>query len=776
MSRAAGQLGAPWLLLAITLIYLEFGLLASVLAAATWVLQGAFGAVCLEYLLGRPLAHHRMFVMLGPGALFGIGLSVSLYLIAQGGAFGVTLVTLSVGAGAIVWLFRAEVVSEISGRLGVDNLVALIGCTLLANSREFPNLLLPGLVVLASLLVVVGSRHNVLRVTACLSCGIVLAVGVVRRPLYWWWVSDDTMTLSAIGTMIVKRGRIAEIAGYQTEAYHWLLHVWLALWSDIAKGEIFRTYLIAWPLVAVVSTIASLLLFIELSSGRTIDTTFFVAIAVVVSGLLRFEWAGPHAQEPFLFAMAACAALWLTTRRIKTSGLYLRRAIAALVLVLVVPSWLYVLKPSLLVAYGLLVVGAVLQHFDLFRGKRLFVAVMLSAAAITAGIALMSLGGSLVSRRSLFSFSVDFFPDDLGWCKSGSGLGSLACVFSIQVVLFSAAFFAGVMLWSAYRHDATRSGLVGVSPLILLPITMAYLPLRYFISTSVGSGAPSFYRLSEMALVLVVALGFATLAVSYQHQSFRWLVLLSGSVLAALLSRTPSRAYDIVGSWLVALRFTHYLNASDVIALAVVLVIAPFLARIRQFAVWRPTLAAVALCLVGLTPFMRTALASATEAVPIERLDRPRDLGPEDLDEVAAWLRDNTPRDIIVATNYLCPSDRLEECTHSTAQRECPLREPPALVAGWVFVAISQRDFLYLSQYWDTRTSRYFDHQLSARLGSTISAEAVRALQARDVMLYVASREHSSPEAWKQLRAFSDYSTDHFVVVSLQSLLQQITN
>jgi len=775
MSRAVQQLGATWLLLAITLIYLEFGLLASVLAASMWVMQGAFGAVCLEYLLGRPLARHRIFVVLGPGTLFGIGLSISLYLIAQGGALGATLVTLSIGAGAIVWLFRAELVSEISGRLGVNDLVAVTGCALLANSREFPNLLLPGLVVLASLLVVVGSRNNVLRITACLSSGIILAVGAVRRPLYWWWSSDDTTTLSAIGTMIVKRGRIAEIAGWQTEAHHWLLHAWLALWSDIARAEIFRTYLIAWPLVAVVSTIASLLLFIELSSGRKLNTTFFVAIAVVVIGLLRFEWPAPQEQQPFLFAMAACAALWLTTRRTKTSSLSLRRATAVVVLVLVVPVWLYVLKPSLLVAYGLLVLGAGLHHFDLFRGKRLFVAVMLSAAAITAGIGLMSLGSSFISGRSFTSFSIDFFPDDLGWCSQASSLGSLSCVLSIQVVLFSTTLLAGVMLWSAHRHDATRSGLLGVSPLILLPITMAYLPLRYFISSDVGSGAPSFYRLSEMALVLVVALGFATLAISYQNHLFRWLVLLSGSVFAALLSRTPSRAYDVVDSWLVALRFTRYLNASDVIALAVVLAIAPFLARMRQFAVWRPTLAAVALCLVGLTPFMRTALASATEAVPIERRERPKDLGPEDLDQVAVWLRDNTSRDIIIATNYLCPSDRLKECTRSTAQRECPQREP-ALMAGWAFVTISERDFLYLSQYWDTKTIRYFDHQLSARLGSAVSAEAVRALQARGVTLYVASREHSSPEAWQQLRAFSDFSTDHFVVVSLQSLLQEITN
>jgi len=772
-SRATSQLVAPIAVIWVVLVYLGFGSLSSLLASMMWLAQGVLGGAVLEYLLGRPRHRHRIFVVLGPGALLGIGVSISLYLVARGGIAGTVLVVLAVLGGVFRWVKHEVIMSEKPHLIRAADLVVVAGCALVANSREFPALLVPGLVVTASSVAWIAWRQVRHRVAMSFVITAALVYGAVSRPLFWWWSSDDTTTLSAIGTMVIEQGRVADLAGWHTGSHHWMLHAWLALWNQLATAQIFETYLIAWPFVAVVSTFVSLWLFVELAIGRTLEITQLAVVALATGGLLRFEWPAPQEQQPFLFAMAACCALWLTTHQPARSVSYTRAVVSVVTAVFVLPAWLFVLKPSLLVAYGLLIVGTALHHFDLLKGKRIMAAVVVSASAIAFGISVMALGESWVSARSFTSFSVDFFPDDLGWCRYASRPGSLACVISLQAVLILAAVLAAAMLWLARRNSDTDER-IGVSPMVLLPLVIAYVPLRYFVSSGVGSGAPSFYRLSEMALVLVVALGLGTVMVT-RSTNWRVFVLLFGIAgLAAVVSRTPSRAYDVVDSWLVKLSPLRYLNAADVIMLVFVFVAALVVVRYPQFRRWPSRHLAVVLCLVSLTPLTRTALASATETTPDSRLERPEDLGPSDVDEVAAWLRNNTRPGTLLATNYLCSADRLDECTHSISQHQCARLEP-ALMAGWALVSISERDFLYLSQYWDTSTIRYFDHQLSSRLGSEVSIAAVDDLEARRVAYYVASKAHSDTRAWQQLRDTASFATENFAVVSLLTLMQRLS-
>jgi len=96
-------------------------------------------------------------------------------------------------------------------------------------------------------------------------------------------------------------------------------------------------------------------------------------------------------------------------------------------------------------------------------------------------------------------------------------------------------------------------------------------------------------------------------------------------------------------------------------------------------------------------------------------------------------------------------------------------------MAGWALVALSHRDFLYLSQNWDTRTLHFFDHQLSTQLGSGVSREAIDALREKSVEYYVASLNHTAPQAWKQLQSAAEFTSDHFAVVSLTTLQQRLT-
>jgi len=305
-----------------------------------------------------------------------------------------------------------------------------------------------------------------------------------------------------------------------------------------------------------------------------------------------------------------------------------------------------------------------------------------------------------------------------------------------------------------------------------MPLVLAYLPLRYLVSSGVGSGAPSFYRLSEMALMLLVALGVAVVLTSRVVRTRQLATLGAVALFAALVSRTPSSLYDQVDSLVVAISPLRYLNASDVIALSVALLGALFCFRLSILRNWG--LLAVALLSVSLTPITRMGVTSATESTEFERLSRPADFGPSDIEDVSRWLRVNTSTDVLVATNYLCPRDRLDECTRTSPQIECP-KHHPSLMAGWALVAFSQRDFLYLSQGWDTQTLYYFDHQLSTQLGSRVSQDAVTDLRAQGVEYYVASLNHTAPQAWKQLQSAAEFNSENFVVVSLTTLQQRLT-
>jgi len=756
------------------LLYLGVAPMSALLAAVFWVAQGAMGAAILRWLLGSVAQRHAVLMLLGPGALLGIGISVSLYLLVRGGALGMVVVVCALLIGAVAWGKQSLATISTNSLIRIADVVVLVGCAILANSREFPNLLSVGLAFIA--LGIVWGRGHSPRGKALVSAIalIVLGYGNVSRPEFWWWSSDDTMTLSAIGTMIIERGRVADLAGWATGSHHWLLHAWLVLWNQVSAGQVFETYLIVWPFVAASAALASLWLCCDLFLPRSLGVTQFAVIALVTAGLMRLEWPAPQEQQPFLFAMVACCAHWLSTRDTQRRFTFSRIVAAMLSLVVVVPAWLFVLKPSLLVAYGLLITGTLLSRANLVRGWRFAVAVAVSLVIVFIGIGVMALGGQLVSQRSFTSFAIDYFPADLGWCGDASPAGSLACVVSFQVVLIFSGVLAAAVILMLRRRTNKPPAKGSASLFLLVPLVLAYLPLRYFVSSGVGSGAPSFYRLPEMALMLLIAVGVAKQITSHAVRTREIATLCIVATVAAFISRAPSSLYDQVATRLVSISPLRYLNASDVIALTIAVASALVCAKLAMFRQWRWGLLTVMMVAVSFTPFTRMALASATETTPAERLSRPADFGPRDIEDVAQWLQNNTSPDVLIATNYLCPSDRLDECTRTTPQIECP-RYHPSLMAGWALVALSHRDFLYLSQGWDTQTLHYFDHQFSTQLGSGVSREAIDALHEKGVEYYVASLNHTALQVWKQLQSASEFTSENFVVVSLTTLQQRLT-
>jgi len=765
---------SPAALFAVVFTYLGLAPETAVLAATVWVAQGAMGAAIIRWFIRGVTQRHAVLVVVGPGALLGIGISVSLFLLVRGGLLGIGLVTVALLIGALMWSRQAGVALPVVAPLPVVGLVVLVGCALVANSREFPNLLVAGVAVVAIGMVWAGRAEPMHRVLATALGMVGLSYELASRTSFWWWASDDTTALSAMGTMVVERGRVADLAGFPTGSYHWFLHAWLALWNKFSIGHVFETYLIAWPFVAASAALASLWLCCDLFLSRNLGVTQFAGIALVTAGLMRLEWPAPQEQQPFLFAMAACCALWLRTRQTYGRFTFWRTVAAMLMLVVAVPAWLFVLKPSLLLAYWLLITGAALVLLNVVRGWRIGLVVAVSLTTIFAGIGLMGLGAEYISQQHINSLAIDYFPNDLGWCRANSLVDSLACVVSLQVVLILSAVLAVTamsLLGCGGNESSTKTS---ASPLLLMPLILAYLPLRYLVSSPAVAGASSFYRLSEMALMLVVALGVASLLASHAVRARELAVLALIDISAALVTRSPSRVHDQIDSWLVSTRPLQYLNAADVITLVFVCIAGLVVARLSLFGHWPWRFLTVIMVVVSFTPISRMAIASTSVTTPAGRLARPADFGPSDIEDIGRWLQSNTSRDALLATNYLCPTSQLDECTRSRPLFECPATQP-VLVAGWALSALSKRDFLYLSQPWNTKTGYYFDHELSTRLGGEVSEDAIDELRERGVEYYIASLDHTDSRTWQQLRSAAEFGTENFIVVSLPKLIDRLT-
>jgi len=282
-----------------------------------------------------------------------------------------------------------------------------------------------------------------------------------------------------------------------------------------------------------------------------------------------------------------------------------------------------------------------------------------------------------------------------------------------------------------------------------------------------------------MTLMVIMALAIAIVLSENRIQLRAVVVLVAIAAAITLASRGPSEIYDRVDSLLVSVSFLRYLNPADVLALCLVAVTSTLVTRTRLLTNTSEMryggLALGALLLVSLLPVARLVTDSATSKIDSTRLSRPADFGPGDIEEVGDWIRQNTEPGTLLATNYLCPENRMSECSKPPTIVECP-RTEPALMASWALTALSHREFYYLSQMWDLHSSFYLEHMTSTRLGNSLSRLAITDLKDVGVTYYVASRDHTNPQVWLRLLDSSELQTEHFAVVSLKKLETQVFN
>jgi hypothetical protein len=762
--------------LALILTYLGIHPLESVLFAAGWIAAGLLGHLVLRLVFGSVKPRQSVLMSVGPGPLLGLVIAVAVFLAVRGNIawFFSIIALLSFSLRHIDRLLsRPTTPVESDSSIGVDDIpskfaILLVGVALIANSRQFPNLLMSGVGILLFAIAVKGWRPTLRNILLTVASAIPVFLDVRNRVDFWWVASDDTPILAGIGEITVERGYIADISGWPTSSHHWLIHVWLALWNNLSFGHIFETYLIVWPLVAACSLVASLWLILETVVGKNLHLWQVAFVALAASGFLRLEWTAPQEQKPFVFAIACCCALFLM-RHFPTVERSTKRRAFGLMLLLALPMGLYVLKPSLLVAYGLLLVGTWVVSSGLARGRLVMMGVAVSIFAIVAGISLISVFERFVSQRSFTKIEIVWFTKDLGWCRVGSRPGpeSLACVLELQVLLFFVGLVAALAIWIHGRKNP-----LSVSPLFLMPLVLAYLPFRYLISTDVGSGSPSFYGLSETAVVLVIAIALAALLAGSGLSPALAAVFIVVAAIANVVGKGPGDVYNSVDTVLTQFRYLRFLDSTNVVALFLSVGGAALLSRLGRFRSLSGRYVHLTLGIISFLPMTRIGVENWGVPPLPERESRPAYLGPPEVEDVSVWMQKNTEFGTLFATNYLCQSSRIDDCARDEVNFQCP-DQHPVLFASWSLTALSRREFLYLSQGWSEGDYCAY-HLESSQLGRSVSLEAISALQTVGVDYYIASRLHSASEAWSILSGFAEYQAGDFLVVSLPRLIDGI--
>lgn len=756
-------------LIGVTLAGLGTPALSSLLAALVWVLSGTVGAVFVNSFLFPVASRHWLLMVLGPGALVGIGISVLVFLVVRGGGVGYWAVGMLYLTGLLKWSSKS--LSDVRTRSYslVGNLLCLLGCALIANSDEFPNLLLSGIAISLFGAFISNSGHRIICLVLGLGSLLCLLVDWMTRPPYWWWSSDDLTTLSGVGTIIIQRGKVADVAGWPTSSHHWLLHAWLALWNEFSLSEIYLTYQISWPLLATTSLMASVWMFSEALLGRFLGGKQFLLVAFALAGLVRLDWSAPQEQQPFVFAMITCCYMWIRIRThtplVKNQSV-LRRVTFLVSTIVVIPLFLYFAKPTLIVAYGLLVVGVALVYCELSQGKRILLRVTAMSLSVSGVLVMMALLQDAVSNRSFTSYRIDVFPGDLGWCVEASVFGSFACVISLKLQLTICGLLAALVI--RWRSLGSRSDVL----LLLLPLLAAYLPFRYFITSGVRSGAPSFYRLSEMGLMMLVIAG-VIVVIGQRTRTWKLSLAVSPMLVIAVAAGRIDLIYDSADRILTRFPLTQFMSAFDVVAMTIVVVSAFIAVRVGSSARRVRDMILLSFTLLSLVPASQLIISTLEEKPAPERMERPDYLGPADIDLVGRWIRENTEFGTVLATNFLCPSDRLPECFDSNPQLSCQGRHP-VLMASWALAALSKREFLYLSQGW-TEDNLCREHHHSVQLGSTALPSDLHLLISEGVNYYVASRIHTNPTVWDSFARVAELRTANFLVVSLSRLINVLS-
>lgn len=752
-------------LIGLLILLLYFGgQFSSISLAALWFAQCSLGFQVCRLFLRRVVVTQGIFIFVGPSYLVGFLLTTWTYMLIGGGDLARVVVYAILALTSYLTLKLK--VSDLSNAKQLQRgSILILNCTFLAMTWEFPELIVPAIGLW------IFTISCVLRVTdrswRMVGLGVGLSIflsGAALRGPYWYLESDDLPNRMAEGILTVSRGYVASVGAYPFDRYHWVSPVGVALQAELTNSPIVFVFTVFAPVAFLTMMAASFGLLVNTFSKPKNFKISFLLVTTLFFLIWRVQLdteavIGRFASIFALICLARAFQLEFSEKRSSLVDFFWTSSFAA-----VLGSMLYLFRPDLIALVLLLYVGVPLSLLNTSDLNRYLLLGVTSIIALVTGILSLNIVLPLVSKSELSyaSLLVDWRPPDMGWCSRRTLGAEMVCLIMLNINLWAAAAVAlAAGLSSQLRYRGVFAWLS-----LLIPSAVSYFVFFFTLTSDFPSAIEAFLQIGLVASHLLVLVHLCLMA--DQMKNFEKSMVVTCGVLFALvhlffrsiLEERLARAKYLVPAQIGALTQLPSFQWLTLTVFGVVVcsVLRKFVGIRTQL--WFPS--------VLVTAFLVLQLFNSAVARPLQSDVNPalisNAIGPQDVFAVGEWLRENSEPTAIVATNYQCPPQEAERCMSVLLNDE----SRPRATANWMLMAVSRREFLFLSQPWYD-TEEYFELHNVSVAPATAAPLTFTELVNRGVDYYIGYRFSSSPDAWIDLTAQAAYRTSNFAVVPIGS-------
>lgn len=725
------QLSIVWMGLVIVFAYMGVAPINSALFATGVILHASIGLVALRTL--NPKTPVSLTMFLGPSLTVGGAVSFVLFQAVGRGVIGFAA-NASAGAIATIYILRNEPVAG-DEDWTEQSFFGILTVGALVLTSEFAELI-PAVFALALVYLSVFLKSNrpepLISRFALLATALVLfAWSVVIRNEYWWIITDDYKFFQVLTQHITAHGVFEKWGAHDLSRYHWLSYGWSGILDGFGGSpEPLVTLTRVMPVVYSVSMAASLLLFGSILANRVKVTVTCAGTALLIVALNPLDWSGTSTAA----AYAVLAALGAVVAESLRQQLTMTRRLTMYVVFL--PIVAFTKLPSVIASLlAILTLETVLAMRQKWK-------VSVALMPVLSMLCLLGAMSSLLVLSSIIPFfSITRVKPQLGQLSwFGPDFEALALLLQRTPIWFLAIAIVIAAKSGQDQHTTNNS------QHLLAIACLAFVPTAVLLDVVITANANApqyfsgpFWFLSSVSILAVdsihqysnecgrrsrlFAIPTAVVAVGiiYQYVGERFW--------ESLVAIAPEgRKLQVV--------LLQFVTSDIRVATSLMLVsllIAIIAIRRRRVNVLMVNTAGGAV--IGLV--LLSALLLAPEAVPSRQLPRSAAeleiyLGSQASRSVGAWLRVNTERGDLVATNHLRDSSGgfLDDFS----------------MAMW-----SNREFLVLGPRFGGGTNEVLDAvQLSDSFAKTGSDQSAQRLRSLGVRWFIVDTELTKLQTWSR--------------------------